>query len=308
MSHVEDAPSPPEISEGIPTEVPPEESRVETFAPPPQPFPGIRWSFALVVMVFLLQLVFGLAAGVLSGFIAPEIAVHPLTLGLLNLASFAAVIALALQWPSAPARVRLALRSFPLWWLIPVGVGMVGLQIVLSDLVNFLLYVVPPPDELPLPADLFFGDEDSLWAAAVTLVLIAPVTEELLFRGVLMHGLLGRHRPWVAIVVPAGLFGLLHILPWQIVPTMLIGLVLGWIRLRGGSVFLCIWAHIVNNAMALFGVMLPFDIPGYTAEPLEGQIFQPFWFTAAGAGVAIVAFAWLARSETGHDYWKKDEG
>lgn len=258
---------------------------------PSRPFPGIRWSLALVFLVLLMQLMLGLSAGALLSSTDSTLAMHPLTLGLLNLVSFTVVIGMALAWIPRPWGARLGFRVFPLWWLLPVTAGMVGLQAVLSDFVNVLLHLLPPPEELTLPGDLFFGSGETLWASAITLVLIAPLTEEVLFRGVIMHGLLGRYRASVAILVSGVLFGLLHVLPWQVVPTAIIGIVLGWMRVRGGSLLLCLWAHLINNAMALLGgALLPLEIPGYNVAPLEGQMLQPWWFTACGAVTAVVAF------------------
>jgi membrane protease YdiL (CAAX protease family) len=279
-------PLPDSYREAVPCEITP--------APSP-PFPGIAWSLALVFLVLLMQLMLGLTAGIAFSFIDASLALHPLTLGLLNLVSFSLIIGMALVWIPRPWGPRLGFRTFPLWWLLPATAGMAGLQVVLSDFVNVLIHLLPPPENLPLPGDLFFGSGEALWASAITLVLIAPLTEELLFRGIMMHGLLGRHRNSVAILVSGVLFGLLHLFPWQVVPTAIIGIVLGWMRVYGGTIFLCLWAHLINSAMALVGgALLPLEIPGYNAEPLDGEILQPWWFTTGGAVTAVAAFLVMA--------------
>lgn len=81
----------------------------------------------------------------------------------------------------------------------------------------------------------------------------APVLEEVLFRGILLTGLLRNYRPWVAIGQSALLFGLFHMNPVQIVSAGIMGLLVGWLYYRTRSLLLCIVAHALNNLIALAG-------------------------------------------------------
>lgn len=84
------------------------------------------------------------------------------------------------------------------------------------------------------------------------LAFFGPLLEEVLFRGAI-QGLLMRFfgRPWPAIVVAALVFGVFHMNPVQIVYATLLGIVLGWIYYRTGSLLSVIVGHVLNNSLAV---------------------------------------------------------
>ncbi len=77
--------------------------------------------------------------------------------------------------------------------------------------------------------------------------LAAPLAEELFFRGYLQTRLCRRWGTWPGILVTAALFGLLH-WDWLHTPSaFLLGLFLGWLARRSGSIRPSIAAHAMNN-------------------------------------------------------------
>ena len=81
--------------------------------------------------------------------------------------------------------------------------------------------------------------------------LLAPLAEELVFRGAILRSLLKwNSRPWVAIVISAALFSAAHLNPAQIPHTFLIGLLLGWMYWRTDSIVPGVVFHWVNNTVA----------------------------------------------------------
>ena len=85
-----------------------------------------------------------------------------------------------------------------------------------------------------------------------TLAFLAPLLEEVFFRGAI-QGLLMRFfgRPWPAIIVAALVFGVFHMNPVQVVYATLLGMVLGWIYYRTGSLMSVIVGHVLNNSLAV---------------------------------------------------------
>jgi len=84
--------------------------------------------------------------------------------------------------------------------------------------------------------------------------IFAPVAEEIGFRGVLLDGLLKtRCRPWLAILISALAFGLLHY-SVQFVGAMVFGIIVGWLYWRTGSILPGIIIHIVNNTLSFIDV------------------------------------------------------
>lgn len=91
--------------------------------------------------------------------------------------------------------------------------------------------------------------------------LFAPLVEEIVFRGAILRALLaGFKRHWVAIAVSAVLFSLAHFNPAQIPHTLLMGLLLGWMYYRTGSILPGVMLHWVNNTVAfVMARLLPME-------------------------------------------------
>lgn len=82
-------------------------------------------------------------------------------------------------------------------------------------------------------------------------VIIAPVLEEILFRGIIMRGMLNNKvNPAVAIIISAVIFGLAHFNPWQFVGAMMLGLVLGLVYYKTKSLLMSIMLHAFNNLIS----------------------------------------------------------
>ena len=81
--------------------------------------------------------------------------------------------------------------------------------------------------------------------------LLAPLAEELVFRGAILRALLQWiSRPWVAIAVSALFFAAAHMNPAQLPHAFLIGLLLGWLYYRTDSIIPGMVYHWVNNSVA----------------------------------------------------------
>jgi hypothetical protein len=81
--------------------------------------------------------------------------------------------------------------------------------------------------------------------------LVGPVAEEVTMRGAI-QGWLHKHevKPWVAILFASFLFGVMHLNPAQIPFAMIMGIILGVVYWRTGSLVLPCIIHIINNTIA----------------------------------------------------------
>jgi membrane protease YdiL (CAAX protease family) len=106
-------------------------------------------------------------------------------------------------------------------------------------------------------ADL--ASEPLLFALAVPGVAIAvPIAEEMLFRGPLFAALTkSRVGPWGAVVITAAVWSLVHVsAPWMFIAIIFaMGLVLGALLLRFGSVMITIVCHCIWNAYTSFAIL-----------------------------------------------------
>ena len=87
----------------------------------------------------------------------------------------------------------------------------------------------------------------------ISIGIVAPLAEEMVFRGAILRKLLGRFGEkwhWVAILISAVIFGAVHGNIPQFVHAALIGLLLGWMYYRTGSILPGVLLHWVNNTVA----------------------------------------------------------
>ena len=84
----------------------------------------------------------------------------------------------------------------------------------------------------------------------IALVIAAPVLEELIFRGIMLDGLLRIYSPTKAVIVSSLLFGLIHLNPAQFVGGALVGCFMGWVYVHTRSVMATILIHASFNLTA----------------------------------------------------------
>jgi ABC-2 type transport system permease protein/sodium transport system permease protein len=140
-------------------------------------------------------------------------------------------------------------------------------------------------------------------SVVLALAVIPAVLEELFFRGYLFSALLkGRMRPGVVVFATAALFALFHLfLPGAVAVerlpvAFLLGLVLGWVAWRTGSVVPGILLHAAHNATL---VLLSYYEPQIAERQwiVSADDHLPAWLLLAAGATAVVAAlgVWAAR-------------
>ena len=112
--------------------------------------------------------------------------------------------------------------------------------------------------------------------SVVTVCLLAPALEEMLFRGVVLRSFLHQYSRTTAFVGSAVLFGLAHLNIYQFVVGLIFGCISGWIYERTRSLWPCIFLHASYNS----AVMVVYYTYG---AHIGGNIWQPsteFWIVA----------------------------
>ncbi len=89
------------------------------------------------------------------------------------------------------------------------------------------------------------------WSSFLVVAIFAPIFEEWMCRGMVLRGLLTKMKPVWAIVVSALFFAVIHANPWQALNAFLIGLVMGYVYYKTGSLLLTMIIHFVNNGSAV---------------------------------------------------------
>jgi len=94
-------------------------------------------------------------------------------------------------------------------------------------------------------------DLNQLALSLLLLAVLAPLVEELVFRGLLYGWVAGRWGKNVGWIVSSIAFAAAHTEPAHIVLVFPLGLLFGWLRQRTDSLLPSLVAHIANNALAL---------------------------------------------------------
>ncbi len=124
--------------------------------------------------------------------------------------------------------------------------GMLGLAFLLDP----LNYVMPEPSE-EIKAAMELLADGPLAVSLLCTAVFAPFFEEWLFRGIVLRGLLGKIKPFWAILISSLVFGLFHLNLWQAIPATLMGLLLGYVYWRTGSLKLTMLMHCANNTLSV---------------------------------------------------------
>lgn len=137
---------------------------------------------------------------------------------------------------------------------IHLGISQVNLPMVLWGVLLIIASgIVIEPILGLFPTEGYDAVKDAIglggWAI-LSAVVAAPIVEEILFRGLILESCRERFGRTTAVFVSAFLFGLIHIVPLQVVNAFVVGLILGYVYLKTGSLLSAMIIHAVNNAIA----------------------------------------------------------
>lgn len=108
-----------------------------------------------------------------------------------------------------------------------------------------------PPEVLHALEDLIRAGNPVEFAYAILVAAAgASISEEFVFRGILQNSLSGKIGPWRALIIATIVFGLLHTL-WRFPAAFILGLFLGFLYLRTGSLVPGLLSHFIINASSV---------------------------------------------------------
>lgn len=159
-------------------------------------------------------------------------------------------MAIAAQRGAATVREilrRLGVQRFRLSTAVKWTLAVIGAYLLFAAAYS-LLIVVPEQEDIadgfgPIPVQVLL------------IVIAAPISEELCFRGMLFGGLRERLPRLIAALIAAVIFGALHALTGitAVPPLIAFGFLLALLYERTGSIVPCIVLHMLNNSVALLG-------------------------------------------------------
>ena len=254
-------------------------------------YPGIRQAIWLLVLIVLLTIVLSIIVAIIGEIVNVPLAEHPAILGVISLIAFGIILMRGLKKTKAPFKKVFPLSTIQISLLFPMSLTVIGMGILLSEIDNLFRIVLPMPQWLAE----FFMDLFRHWSSIIPLVIVAPLTEELLFRGLILRGFLGRYTVRKAVIASAILFGLFHFNPWQFLGAAILGVLFAWWFVQTGSLLPCLFGHALHNAVPLILIgIFHLEIQGFTSEPTTVE-FQPLWLDLVGLLLAWLGICLLIR-------------
>ncbi len=237
---------------------------------------GVGQSFAILATLFIVSIPISLIAGIIMSKI-------PAAKSWIMLASYAlqfvCTLAAVMIWHK---QRNFDTEKFPIV-IIPIAIL---LTISLSVISDALVALIPMPDVIAR----MFADAVSLdLAGYLTVGVIAPVLEEMLFRGVILAALLRYYKPAKAIIWSAVIFGIAHLNPWQFIAAFIVGCAIGWIFWKTRNIWVGIAMHWVNNTVS-FAISCTTDDINVSVYDLMGSPQTYVALIVASIIVAIVCY------------------
>ncbi len=227
-----------------------------------------------------------------------DVLLDPFNLAFFQLVGFGAMIVAGLFAFAGDRGTRraLAIRPVPMPIIVFALIGGAALQFPLAELGNLMAEIFPRSLEEQLTQRRIITPDGPLSALSIVfaVALVAPLTEELLFRGLLLPGLAERYGAPFALGVTSLGFGLIHGDPGAIAYATVAGLVLGAITLRTGSVLPALAMHAATNAMPVLVPERLLRIRGFNT--ISEEVYHLPLPLLIGSGlVAAAAILALAR-------------
>lgn len=167
-------------------------------------------------------------------------------------------VVIILAWKRIPWRY-LGFGKFD-WSTMGIGCGLLigGYGIILvHNLVATALGIDIQGDKI---VEIFSAIDSPVWLV-IALVVVAPLVEEIFFRGFLFQGFRKKYG-WVnAMLLSSAIFGIAHLDPVSIIPTFVLGIVLSYVYHRSNSVWPGVILHFLINASSTCSVYVLTQFP-----------------------------------------------
>lgn len=211
-----------------------------------EPVPWTTRDVWLGLVIFGLLLAIAIAVSVLVRSLSWK-----LDLGLM--VSLAELLLLGPVWWLAVRKYRvgwetLGLRGFK-GEMIGLGCGLM----LLSFIFNFFYGLILALFGLRAQVDLvpIFAQLSSPWLLLIGGAVVAPIVEEVFFRGFVFAGLRQRYGWQKAALASSALFALIHLIPTAVIPIFILGYIFAYLYQRSNSIWPAILMHASTNALAL---------------------------------------------------------
>lgn len=132
-------------------------------------------------------------------------------------------------------------------------------MIIVAQLIQQIYPFSPDIKAALKPFSLLLSDAP-LWQVVLLVCLVPAICEELAFRGFILSGLRRIGHKWTAIVLTAAFFGAVHVVLQQSIAAFVVGVVLGYVAVKTGSILPAMAYHFTHNALSVFTQRITDDL------------------------------------------------
>jgi membrane protease YdiL (CAAX protease family) len=156
-------------------------------------------------------------------------------------------------WWLAVRKYRVGWRTLGLREFKGSMIGLGGRLMILSFIFDFAYITFLALFDLRAQVDLvpIFAESSSPWWLLVAGVGVAPVVEEVFFRGFLFAGLCKRYDWQKAALISSALFAVIHLQLTAMIPLFILGFIFAYLYHRSNSIWPAILMHMSTNALGL---------------------------------------------------------
>lgn len=248
-------------------------------------FPTALGAFFLLVALFALEFVIGAAMYDMRDILAlPSQDVGGMTTLLANAVVFTAVMHYKNMTYRDLFHSSAEGVTATLVVLIPaIAMTIPALVLLTSTIGGFLVDIFPLSES---EAAMFEEMGSGSFGAIIGACVLAPILEEMLFRGIILRSFLHQYGRWAAIVGSAALFGLAHMNIYQFAAALVLGIIAGWLYERTRSLLPCIALHAAyNGLLTLIEVSAAGGTNNGFLDPTASFYFAAIVLAAAGIGM-----------------------
>lgn len=192
-----------------------------------------------------------------------------------------------------------ALQKAGMYALLFVGLP-VAIQVIGSELETLSRLAIPPGEFYARMMESLkpTGSAIDVLGAFLTIALVGPFCEEMIYRGFIYETLSHRFHLPVVLGIQAFLFAASHMNPWQFFYALPMGMLLGYLRFASGGLAFPWIVHAANNGLAVFGLYFMQDEAGlgfFLGEDIRRIEHVPMELLLLSALGVFLAMAFMHR-------------
>jgi len=232
-------------------------------------YPTILQAIHLLILYIFIQTIVDFPLALLDYYNGTDYLYHPFKKIVLGVGSTVFILVYGFRKSKAPLFHVFPVKLFNPLIILPFVTFFWGVHNLLEKVAELLNSVLPAPAWFWELFNKIFEGDFGWWGAFVKVAVVAPIVEELIFRGLILQGFRRNYNSFIAVFMSALLFALFHLNPWQFPATFILGLLLGWVTIRTNSIILAILGHSINNFMVLISLTYWDTIHSYSIYSME---------------------------------------